>query len=64
MKNVKDKLRDTPRQENVVITVKELKRAIERMSNGKAAGPDHVQGFWYKKASSLHPKLKHIYKSL
>ena len=38
--------------------VKELKRAIARMSNWKAAGPDHVQGFWFKKATSLHPKLK------
>ena len=28
------------------------------MSNWKAAGPDHVQGFWFKKATSLHPKLK------
>ena len=32
------------------------------MSNWKAAGPDHVQGFWFKKATttSLHPKLKYI----
>ena len=28
------------------------------MSHWKAAGPDHVQGFWLKKATSLHPKLK------
>ena len=28
------------------------------MSNWKAAGPDHVQGFWFNKATSLHPKLK------
>ena len=28
------------------------------MSNWKAAGPDHVQGFWFKKATSLHSKLK------
>ena len=27
------------------ITAKELKRAIARMSNWKAAGPDHVKGF-------------------
>ena len=27
------------------------------MSNWKAAGPDHVQEFWFKKATSLHPKL-------
>ena len=28
------------------------------MSNWKAAGPGHVQGFWFKKAISLHPKHK------
>ena len=28
------------------------------MSNWKAAGPDHAQGFWFEKATSLHPKLK------
>ena len=37
------------KKENVIITVKELKRAIVRMSNWRAAGPDHVQGFWLKK---------------
>ena len=45
-------------RETVIITVKKLKRAIAKMSNWKAAGPDHVQGFWFKKATSLHPKLK------
>ena len=28
------------------------------MSHWKAAEPAHVQGFWFKKATSLHPKLK------
>ena len=58
LKKVKEKLRDTPKQENVIFTVKELKLAIARMSNWKAAGPDHVQGLWFKKATSLPPKLK------
>ena len=31
---------------------------ITRISNWKAAGPDHVQGVWFKKPTSLHPKLK------
>ena len=38
--------------------MKEVKRATTRMSNWKAARPNHVQGFWFKKATSLHPKLK------
>ena len=43
LKKVKEKLTDTQKQENVIITVKEIKQAIARMSNWKAAGPDHVQ---------------------
>ena len=58
LKQVKEELRDTPKQENVIIAVKELKWAIARMSNWKAAGPDLVQGFCFEKATSLHPKLK------
>ena len=42
---VTPKVRVTPKEENVIIKVKELKRAIARMSNWKASGPDHVQGF-------------------
>ena len=58
LKKVKEKLRDT-KQEKVIITVKELKWAIARMSSWKAAGPDHVQGFWFTKAIiGLHSKLK------
>ena len=60
LKKVEEKLRDTPKQENVIITMKELKRAIARMSNWKVPGSDHVQGFWFKKTTSLHPKLKHL----
>ena len=58
LKKVKEKLRDTLTQENIIITVKELKQAIARISNWKAAGPDHVPGFWFKKATSLHSKHK------
>ena len=55
LKKVKEKLRNT----STFITVKELKRAIARMSYWKAAGSDHVyKDFGLKKATSLHPKLK------
>ena len=47
---------DTPRQENVIMAMKELKLLQAKMSNWKAAGPDYVQRFWFKKATSLHPK--------
>ena len=54
-----EKLRDTPKQENDIITSEGTKTCyIARMSDWKAAEPDHVQGFWFKKATSLHTKLK------
>ena len=46
-------MRDTPKQGNVIITLKELRQPIARMSNWKAAAPDHVQEFWFKKVMSL-----------
>ena len=56
---VEDGERETerPKQENFIITVKELKRAIAKISIWKAAEPDQVQGFWFKKATGLHLKL-------
>ena len=56
LKKVKEKLIDAPKQENVITISKGLKRTGH--SNWKATGPNHVQGFWFKKATSLHPKIK------
>ena len=54
LKKVKVKLRDTPRQENVIIIAKELRRVIEGMFNWKEAGLDHVQGFFVQGRTSTH----------
>ena len=61
-----EKLRDTPRQENFIITVKDMKQADHVQADHVQADhvqadhvqADHVQGFWFKKATSLHAKLK------
>lgn len=45
-------------QEDIIITVKEIKTGVSKMANWKAAGPDQVQGYWFKKMTGLHPRLQ------
>ena len=42
------------RQENFVITEAMVKQQCKKLPNWKAPGPDDVQGYWFKKISSLH----------
>lgn len=51
-------LRTTEIQEDIHITLQDLRTGVRTMSNWKAAGPDHVQGFWFKKMTELHPRLQ------
>ena len=50
-------LEDKERQENVRILLPDVKAGIRRMTCWKAAGPDGVRGFWFKKFSNLHQQL-------
>ena len=43
LKNVQEKLRDKPKQENIIITAKESKQAIARVLNWKAAGTEEIK---------------------
>jgi hypothetical protein len=45
------------RQEEIIITENALKRALVKLPNWKAPGPDAVQGFWIKNLTNLHRKL-------
>ena len=45
------------KQEDVVIEMDDVKRGIRRMTNWKAPGPDAVQGFWFKKFTSMHVRI-------
>lgn len=44
-------------QDNVVISVEDVKAGIRRMTNWKAPGSDGVRGFWFKRFTSLHEVL-------
>ena len=45
------------KQEDVVIELEDVRRGIRRMTNWKAPGPDAVQGFWFKKFTSMHVRI-------
>ena len=46
------------KQEKIYITTESLKKILGRMPNWKSPGPDLVQGFWLKKFSSLHERVR------
>ena len=54
---VKEKLSGVDRQADVKISICDVKKAIRKMTNWKAPGPDCVQGYWFKRFTSLHDKL-------
>ena len=45
-------------QEDINITMEDIRTGVSKMANWKAAGPDLVQGFWFKKLAGLHCRLK------
>ena len=65
LKRVKEKMQDLVKQEDIEITVEDVKNGIRRMSNWKAPGPDGVQGFWFKKLTAFHERIaKHLQECL
>ena len=45
-------------QEDINITVEDIRIGVSKMVNWKAADPDLVQGYWFKKLLELHPRLQ------
>ena len=37
--------------------MEEVRAGVRRMTNWRAPGPDGIQGFWFKKFSSLHSRI-------
>ena len=54
LEDMRKRMEAVQAQDDVVITLDDLKAAIRRMTNWKAPGPDAVRGFWFKKLTSLH----------
>ena len=51
-------LSTTEVQEDISITAEDIRNGVSKMANWKAAGPDLVQGFWFKKLTGLHARLQ------
>ena len=45
-------------QEDISITVEDIRNGVSKMKNWKAGGLDLVQGFWFKKLTGLHSILQ------
>ena len=48
----------TEKQADINITEGDIRSGVSKMANWKAAGPELVQGFWFKKLTGLHPRLQ------
>ena len=46
-------------QEDINITVEDIRIGVSKMAYWKPTGSDLVQGYWFKKLSGLHPRLQH-----
>ena len=38
--------------------MEDIRTGVSKMAHWKAAGPDLVQGYWFKKLPELHPRLQ------
>ena len=56
LENVKIDLSNN-HQDEMNITMEQLKNQLRKVSNWKAPGPDGVQGFWMKKITNLHERM-------
>jgi len=57
LQDVGDRFGQVEDMGDTTITAAEVKKAISRMANWKAPGPDGVRGFWFKRFTALHPFL-------
>ena len=58
LKNLKEEYsNDDLEQENVRITIEQVKNGCRKFPNWKAPGPDGVQGFWFKRVTSCHERI-------
>ena len=57
LKDIKKEMTNIRKQQDVTISLEDVKGGIRKMTNWKAPGPDWVRGFWFKKFPSLHENL-------
>ena len=59
LKDIELKLSTTGTQEDIIITMEDMRNGVNTMANyWKAAGPDLVHGYWFKKLTGIHTRLQ------
>ena len=58
LEDIEHKLSITGTQEHIIITVEDIRNGVTKMANWKVRGPDLVQGYWFKKLTSIHNRFK------
>lgn len=59
LEGIEQELSTTEVQEDVYITVEDVRFGMNKIANWKAAGPDLVQEYWFiKKLTWMHPSLQ------
>ena len=58
LKDIGGEFSKTEIQGDININTEDIRTGVNRMANWKAAGPDLVQGFWFKKLTGLHYRLQ------
>ena len=58
LEDVEVEFSTTEVQEDISITVEDIRNGLCKMANWKASGPVLVQGFWFKKLTGLHSRLQ------
>ena len=54
---LKERLSEIRWQEDIRISFDNVKTTVRKMTNWKAPGTDFVQGYWFKRFSTLHSRL-------
>ena len=57
LQDIREEMADIRKQDDVSISLEDVKMGIRKMTNWKAPGPEWVRGFWFKKFPSLHGNL-------
>ena len=58
LEEVEQEFSTTEVQEEISITIEDIRTGVSKMANWKAAGPVLVQGYWFKKLPGLHTRLQ------
>ena len=57
VKDISEEYDNIPKQNNLKIDKKMVKKSAQKMKNWKSSGTDGIQGFWIKNLTNLHERM-------